>query len=288
MILIQGGKFRMGSDAGLMDEQPIHEVTISAFLIDEHEVSNAQFSEFVKATGYVTTAEIKPDPKDFPGVPAANLVPGAGVFVESKGWTYKPGASWRKPEGEGSSIQKKMDHPVVQVSWDDATAYAKWAGKRLPTEAEWEFVARYKNGDKEFLWGDNDISETKPQANIWQGEFPVKNSNADGFRTTAPIKSFPPSPAGSYDMAGNVWEWTDDWYRPDSHAQCEPTNPKGPKDSVDPEEPGVMKKVIRGGSFLCSLTGCRGYRPSARMKSSPDTGLMHLGFRCVKSLPPRN
>ena len=288
MVLIEGGKFRMGSETGLADEIPVHEVTISSFLIDQHEVTNAQFAEFVTATGYITTAERKPNPKDFPGVPVANLVPGAGVFVEGKGWTYKPGAYWRRPEGEASSIESKMDHPVVQVSWDDATAYAKWAGKRLPSEAEWEFAARYKNGDKEFIWGDNDISETKPQANIWQGEFPTKNLNSDGFRTTAPAKSFPPSPGGLYDMAGNVWEWTDDWYRPDSHAHCESSNPKGPKDSVDPDEPGVMKKVIRGGSFLCSLNGCRGYRPSARMKSSPDTGLMHLGFRCVKSLPGGN
>lgn len=286
MIRIQGGKFKMGSSGGLQDELPVHEVTITTFDIDEHEVTNREFEVFVKATGYVTTAEQKPNAADFPGVPKENLVPGAGVFTEGKGWSYAPGASWRHPEGPASSIAKKMDHPVVQVSWDDATAYAKWAGKRLPTEAEWEYAARYKNGDKEYLWGDQDISETKPEANIWQGEFPVKNVNADGFRTTAPIKSFRPSPAGLYDMAGNVWEWTDDWYRPDSHAHCDPVDPRGPKDSVDPEEPGVMKKVIRGGSFLCSLSGCRGYRPSARMKSSPDTGLMHVGFRCVKSLEP--
>ncbi len=275
----------MGSSTGLQDEQPVHEVTISSFYIDEHEVTNAQFAEFVKATGYTTTAEKEPKKEDFPGVSTENLVAGAGVFVEGKGWSYAKGANWRHPEGPESSIATKMNHPVVQVSWDDATAYAKWAGKRLPTEAEWEFAARYKNGEREFLWGDTDISETKPQANIWQGEFPAKNLNTDGFRTTAPAKSFKPSKANLYDMAGNVWEWTDDWYRPDSHAHCDPINPIGPKDSVDPDEPGVMKKVIRGGSFLCSLTSCRGYRPSARMKSSPDTGLMHLGFRCVKSIP---
>jgi formylglycine-generating enzyme len=285
MVLIEGGTFKMGSDKGLQDESPIHDVTISTFWIDQHEVTNREFQSFVDATAYKTTAEQKPNPKDFPGAPESKLVPGAGVFFEGQGWSYVAGANWRYPGGPKDTVAGKEDHPVVQVSWDDATAYAKWAGKRLPTEAEWEFAARYKNGDKEFLWGEDDISETKPQANIWQGEFPVKNLNTDGFRTTSPIKTFKPSPAGLYDMAGNVWEWTDDWYRPDTHAHCEPVNPKGPKDSDDPDEPGVMKKVIRGGSFLCSLTGCRGYRPSARMKSSPDTGLMHLGFRCVKSIP---
>lgn len=274
----------MGSERGLQDEQPVHRVRVSSFFIDQYEVTNADFAAFVKETGYETTAEQAPDPRDFPTVPKEKLVPGAGVFVAGKGWDFIPGASWKHPQGPNSSIKDKMNHPVVQVSWYDAAAYAKWAGKRLPTEAEWEYAARYRTTSDEFIWGTADISEVKPEANIWQGDFPYSNTNTDGYPTTAPVGEFDPSPSGLYDMAGNVWEWTSDWYRQDAHSMKKTTDPLGPTDSFDPEEPNVQKKVIKGGSFLCSLGGCRGYRPAARMKSSPDTGLMHVGFRCVKAV----
>lgn len=283
MLLITGGEFSMGSDIGLADEGPVHKVMISSFYIDLYEVTNADFAAFVKATRYKTTAELAPDPAEYPMVPVKKLVPGAGVFLKD-GWEFVPGACWKHPTGPESSIQDKMDHPVIQVSWDDAVAYAKWAGKRLPTEAEWEYAARYKTTGDEFMWGSQDVSETTPQANVWQGAFPAKNRNTDGYPMTAPIGRFKPAPSGLYDMSGNVWEWTSDWYRPDSHAMPKVSDPPGPSDSFDPQEPEVPKKVIKGGSFLCSLGGCRGYRSAARMKSSPDTGLMHVGFRCVRSV----
>lgn len=285
MVLIPAGKFLMGSEDGFPDELPVREVTLKPFFMDATEVTNAQFAAFVEATDYVTVAERPLDPKDFAGVPKEKLKPGAAVFFEGKGWEYVPGASWRHPEGPKSSIAGKEDHPVVQVSWEDAVAYAKWAGKRLPTEAEWEYADRAGRTDLKYSWGNSDFNEQSPQANIWQGQFPKNNEKLDGYAATAPVKRFAPNPWGLYEMGGNVWEWCADWYRPDAYVTAKNENPQGPESSEDPNEPGVPKRVMRGGSFLCAESSCVGYRPSARMKSSPDTGLFHVGFRCVKDVP---
>lgn len=280
MVWINGGSFQMGDDEGNPDEKPAHEVEVSGFYMDVHEVTNDQFAEFVKATGYKTVAERHLDPADFPGAPKELLKPGALVFSIAKGWQYVPGAQWRHPEGPDSNLEGKGDHPVVQVAWDDAMAYAKWAGKELPTEAQWEFAARAGTQSKH-IWGDALYDDEKPQANIWQGAFPKTNDNTDGFLTTSPVQSFAPNGNSLYDMAGNVWEWCADWYRPDSYEGAAKENPRGPDSSLDPNEPETPMRVVRGGSFLCAECYCRGYRPSARMKSSPDTGLIHTGFRCV-------
>jgi formylglycine-generating enzyme required for sulfatase activity len=284
MVTIKGGTFILGNDKGFPDERPERKVTVSSFWMDDSEVTNAEFAEFVSATGYVTTAEKPLNPKDFPGVDPKDLQPGAAVFTEGKGWAYIPGAYWKHPEGPGSSIRGRENHPVVQVNWDDAVAYAKWAGKRLPTEAEWEYAAKGGKEQPKFVWGDQPSSDTKPLANIWQGEFPNVNKNLDGFAGTSPVRSFAPNGYGLYDMAGNVWEWCADFYRPYAYETIEAVNPKGPKNSLDPDEPGAVKRVTRGGSFLCAENYCRGYRPTARMKTTPDTGLCHTGFRCVKDL----
>lgn len=295
MVWIPGGTFVMGSAAGLPDEAPPHEVTVAGFWMDKTEVTNEQFQKFVEATGYVTVAERKPNPNDFPGAPAEALVPGSVVFSpppEDVGlenhfawWKYVPGANWRHPEGPGSSIAGREKHPVVHVAWEDAAAYAKWAGKRLPNEAEWEHAARGGMHGQPYVWGASQPSSWKGTANIWQGRFPVENSTEDGFRATAPVGSYSTNGYGLYDMAGNVWEWCADWYRPDYYAASPRLSPKGPDSSFDPNEPGMPKRVIRGGSYLCSDVYCSGYRPSARMKSAPDTGLSHTGFRCVKDGP---
>jgi formylglycine-generating enzyme len=308
MVWIASGKFMMGATNGQSDEMPVHEVAVDGFWIDKTEVSNEQFEKFVKATSYVTVAERKPDPKDFPGVPEDKLVAGAIVFSapslddvnkmraedgleavkeiplenHSLWWRYVPGANWRHPQGPSSSISGMEKHPVVQVCWDDAVAYATWAGKRLPTEAEWEYAARGGKRE-EFIWGNEMTPGGKWHGNIWQGKFPSENTTADGFSGTAPVASFPPNGYGLYDMAGNVWEWCADWYHPEYYAQSPAKNPPGPEESYDANEPGVAKRVMRGGSFLCSDVYCTGYRPSARMKSSPDTALSHTGFRCVRN-----
>lgn len=307
MVWIPGGEFSMGSTDPLArrDEQPVHRVKVDGFWMDETEVTNAQFRKFVEATGYVTTAERKPTmeeimaqlPPGTPPPPEEVLVAGALVFVMPSAptptqnpaawWQWTPGANWRHPEGPGSTIEGKDNYPVVQVSWDDAQAYAAWAGKRLPTEAEWEFASRGGLVGQPFVWGEDPPADDKPLANIWHGDFPHENTELDGFRYAAPVKQFPPNGYGLYDMAGNVWEWCADWYRPDTYerqAKNDPAlNPKGPADSFDPNEPTVPKRVQRGGSFLCHVSYCASYRPAARMKCSPDTGLMHSGFRCVKS-----
>jgi formylglycine-generating enzyme required for sulfatase activity len=263
--------------------------------MDKTEVTNEQFEKFVKATGYVTIAERKPDAKDFPGADPQMLVPGAVVFTPPDHpvrldnpmvwWTYIPGANWRHPDGPGSDIHGKEKFPVVQVAWEDAAAYAKWAGKRLPTEAEWEHAARGGLDREPYVWGREKFPENRRMANIWDGEFPVKNTGADGWKETAPVGSFPPNGYGLSDMAGNVWEWCADWYSDDYYSHSPELNPQGPNEAHDPDEPALPKRVIRGGSYLCSDTYCRGYRPSARMKASADTGLSHTGFRCVKPGP---
>jgi formylglycine-generating enzyme required for sulfatase activity len=301
LVWIAGGTFAMGAANGAPDERPVHSVTVNGFWISRYEVTNDEFAEFVKATGYVTTAERKPDPKDFPGVPEENLVAGALVFTPPPGnvpldnaaawWRYVPGASWRHPEGPQSDLQGRGNHPVVHVSWFDAVAYAKWLSTstgiehRLPTEAEWEFAARGGLDGKEFVWGDEFQPGDKSMGNIWQGNFPAENSAADGFRGTAPVGSFPANGYGLHDMAGNVWEWCADWYRPDYYAQSPAQNPPGPESGLDPAEPGVPKRVQRGGSFLCTDVYCGAYRPGRRMKTSPDTGLSHAGFRLVRVGP---
>jgi len=296
MVWVPGGTFWMGADdPSMSDARPVHEVTVDGFWMDRTEVTNRQFARFVAATGYVTVAERKPDPKDFPGAPPENLVPGSLVFTPPAGevsfedpliwWRYVPGASWRHPEGPETTIEGKDHYPVVQVCWDDAMAYARWAGKRLPTEAEWECAARGGKVRTRYVWGDTLRPDGTWPANIWQGHFPDRNSAADGFARTAPVASFPPNGYGLFDMAGNVWEWCADWYRPGYEVSPD-HNPQGPSSSYDPHEPGVAKRVQRGGSFLCSDQYCTRYLPGARGKGSPDSGASHVGFRCALSPRP--
>jgi formylglycine-generating enzyme required for sulfatase activity len=307
MVWVRGGEFTMGtdSDLGWPDEKPAHRVRVDGFWMDEHEVTNAQFRTFVEATGYVTTAEKTPRleevmaqlPPGSPSPPEENLVPGSLVFRPPVGrvnlndvtqwWVWTPSANWRHPEGAGSSIEGKDDHPVVHVSWDDAVAYARWAGKRLPTEAEWEFAARGGLDGQPYVWGNERSTDLRPFANIWQGEFPQRNTRADGFAGTAPVRSFPPNGYGLHDMAGNVWEWCADWYERDLYRQRLgrglAVNPVGPEQSRDPARPFMPMRAQRGGSFLCNDGYCSRYRPSARHGCSPDTGMSHVGFRCVLS-----
>ncbi len=292
MVTIPGGDFTMGSNE-FEDTKPLHPVHVDAFLMDEHEVTNAEFAEFVKATSYVTVAERSLNPADFPGVPAADLVPGSAVFTPPsrpvslenplRWWTYVPGANWKHPKGPNSSY--KPSDPVIHVSYEDAAAYAQWAGKRLPTEAEWEFAARGGNTTSTVYYWGNDL---KPKgqwvANIHQGHFPDHNAQEDGFAELAPVKTYPANAYGLYDMEGNVWEWCSDFYRPDYYAQSTKDNPKGPQDSYDPQEPGAVKRVQRGGSFLCSDQYCIRYKTGSRGKGEVSSGSNNLGFRCVKSL----
>lgn len=314
MVWVPAGEFTMGWDGpeGRFDERPAHRVRVDGFWIDATEVTNAQFAAFVEATGYVTTAERevvweelkKQLPPGTPKPEASMLEPGSLVFTPpahavdtndfGAWWTWTPGASWRHPEGPGSSIEGRMDHPVVHVSWEDASAYARWAGKRLPTEAEWERAARYGHDGEKFVWGDELLADGKHMTNIWQGTFPHMNTGADGFARTAPVASFAASELGLYDMAGNVWEWTADQFRPDAYAvrvrEMEPggccSNPAGPDSTADPRNPYSRdSRVQKGGSFLCHASYCESYRPSAKMAAPPDSGMSHLGFRCVSDAP---
>jgi len=304
MVWIPGGEFTMGTDSELAwpDERPAHRVLVAGFWMDRTEVTNAQFRAFVAATGYVTTAEKPPLLEDIlrqspPGTPPPDpevLVPGSLVFRPTAGpvdlqhysqwWHWTPGASWRHPEGPGSDLAGKDDHPVVHVSWDDAVAYCRWAGKRLPTEAEWEFAARGGRDGLPYVWGDQPFAPAQPQANLWQGNFPYKNSADDGHARTAPVQSYAPNAFGLYDMAGNVWEWCADWYQRDlyrTRAGGLVVNPTGPERSSDPARPYSPQRVQRGGSFLCNDSYCSRYRPAARHGGSPDTGMSHVGFRCA-------
>jgi sulfatase modifying factor 1 len=292
MVWVPGGTFWMGADdASMSDAEPVHEVTVSGFWMDRTEVTNRQFARFVNETAYQTIAERTPDPADFPDAPPEKLVPGSIVFTPPAGrvslddplvwWRYVPGANWRHPEGSESTIEGKDNDPVVQVCWFDAVAYARWAGKRLPTEAEWELAARGGKARARFVWGDEKLPGGKWQANVWEGHFPDQNSVDDGFARIAPVASFPPNGFGLHDIAGNVWEWCADWYRP-GYETAEQTNPTGPSSSYDPAEPGVKKCVQRGGSFLCSDQYCTRYLPGARGKGAVDSAASHVGFRCVR------
>jgi len=300
MIHIPGGTFRMGSDNHYPEEAPVHRVTVDAFWIDRTPVTNREFREFVDAIGYVTFAEIPPDPKDYPGALPHMLKAGSLVFSPpdhradtrdwSQWWTFKFGANWKHPYGPGSSIDGLDDHPVVQVAYRDAEAYAKWAGKELPTEAEFEFAARGGLDGAEFAWGDELVPGGKHMANLWQGEFPHQNLGLDGYEHTSPVTAFPPNGYGVHDMIGNVWEWTTDWYSAKHEADapkpcCIPQNPRGgPMEaSYDPQLPKIRipRKVLKGGSHLCAPSYCRRYRPAARHAEPVDTSTNHVGFRCI-------
>jgi formylglycine-generating enzyme required for sulfatase activity len=314
MVWIPSAEFTMGGvgKEARRDEFPQNRVRLTGFWIDATEVTNAQFKKFVKETGYVTTAEkevsweeLKKDlPPDAAKPADADLKPGSLVFTAptvvpannvdvSQWWKWVHGADWKHPDGPDSSIDGKDDHPVVQVSFFDAQAYAKWAGKRLPTEAEWEYAARGGLETKEFVWGDEPIDHKK--CNTWQGDFPVTNLRKDGYAATNPVKAFPPNGFGLYGMAGNVWEWCADLYHPSAYedrvAACKQSSvysdPLGPSRSFDPRHPDAHEvRVQRGGSFLCNSSYCSSYRPSARMSSTPDSAACHVGFRCVKNSDP--
>jgi sulfatase modifying factor 1 len=305
MVWIPGGTAVLGDDNGPPDEQPAHSATIDGFWMDRTEVTNSAFNKFADATGYLTIAERTPKREDFKGlvadvnsIPAENLVAGSICFNPNfdrktltkdqplwplQVWSYVKGANWRRPDGPDSSIAERMQHPVVHVAWDDAVAYCRWAHKRLPSEAEWEYAARGGEPHAIYPGGNELVRNGKWLMNIWQGEFPETHKVEDGYRTTAPVASFPPNGYGLYDMAGNVWEWCHDFYRPDYYRFAPLSNPPGPSDSFDPLEPDSPKRVQRGGSFMCSDNYCRGYRVSARMKQAADSGTYHAGFRCVRS-----
>ena len=301
MIFVKGGTFRMGSDKHYPEEAPAHNVTVGSFFIDPTPVTNAQFRKFVEATGHVTFAEIPPDPKDYPGALPHMLKAGSLVFTPPQGavdlrnwsqwWNFTFGANWRRPYGPGSSINGLDDHPVVHVAFTDAEAFAKWAGKELPTEAEWEYAARGGLDGAEFAWGDELIPNGKYMANTWQGNFPHENLKLDGYERTSPVKTYPPNGYGVFDMIGNVWEWTTDWYSTKHTADapkacCIPENPRGGAEdqSYDPCQPKIKipRKVIKGGSHLCAPNYCRRYRPAARHAEAIDTSTSHVSFRCIK------
>lgn len=308
MVVIPGGEFIMGTDDlnSYEHERPAHTVSVKSFWMDVGEVTNREYDEFVKATGYVTVAERIPTWEELsqqlpPGTPKPHdsvLVAGSLVFVPpaepvmlndySQWWQWRKGVSWRHPGGPGTTLEGKWEHPVVHIAYEDALAYAKWKGKRLPTEAEWEFAARGGQAPAEFNWENEIQSRGKFVANTFQGSFPNSNMKEDGFEATAPVKSFPPNAYGLYDMIGNVWEWTSDWYDANYFRTLAKTriteNPQGPGKSFDPREPFTTKRVTKGGSFLCASNYCVNYRPTARQATSVDSGQSHIGFRCVMDI----
>jgi len=309
MVWIPGGEFSMGckdprslphgGHEAMDDGRPIHRVYVDSFWMDKTDVTNEEFEKFVKATGYVTVAERKPRPEDFPGVERARLVPGSVVFTPpthtvslddySQWWSYVPGANWRHPLGPKSNLRGKAKYPVVQIAYVDAAAYAKWRGKRLPTEAEWEFAARGGLTGKPYAWGDELHPQGKWMVNTHQGNFPNHDGADDGYAGIAPVAQFPANGYGLYDITGNVWQWTNDWYRADYYAQLASQgktahNPQGPDRPLDPEEPGVLKRVQRGGSFLCTEQYCSRYIVGTRGKGEINSATNHIGFRCVRDV----
>jgi formylglycine-generating enzyme len=307
MVWVPGGEFSMGAadprhlphggPDSMADARPVHRVYVDPFWMDRTEVTNEQFARFVRATGYVTVAERKPRPEDYPGALPENLVPGSVVFTPPRRrvslddhyqwWSYVRGASWRHPRGPDSNLSGKGTHPVVHIAYEDAEAYARWAGKRLPTEAEWEFAARGGIAGRTYAWGDDLRPGEAWMANTHQGRFPLEDTGADGYRGTGPVGRFPAEGYGLLDLSGNVWEWVSDWYRPDYYAQLAATgvalNPSGPDTPFDPAEPGQKKRVQRGGSYLCTEQYCTRYMVGARGRGEPTSGSDHLGFRCVAS-----
>jgi formylglycine-generating enzyme required for sulfatase activity len=302
MVWVPGGEFAMGSEQFYPEEAPVRRVAVDGFWMDEHVVTNDDFARFVDDTGYVTVAERPLDAADYPGADPALLAPGSVVFRRSAGpvdlrdnrlwWEYVLGACWRRPEGVSSDLAGRGRYPVVHVSWEDVDSYARWAGKQLPTEAEWEFAARGGLDSAVFAWGDDHFPGGKAMANTWQGEFPWQNLLIDGYEGTSPVGSFPPNGYGLLDITGNVWEWTCDYYTTNSapqHACCVPSNPRvaSPDASYAPAgEPGsnLARMVIKGGSHLCAPNYCLRYRPAARQPQMVDTGTAHLGFRCITRL----
>jgi formylglycine-generating enzyme len=306
MRLIRGREFLMGCEAGYPDEAPARRVTVGDFWIDETPITNAQFAEFIAATGYRTLAETAPDPRDYPGMLPEMAKPASAVFVRparrmepahpSQWWQYVFAADWRHPQGPASGVADRMDHPVVHVAYADAEAYARWAGKSLPTEAEWEFAARGGLEGAMYAWGDELAPRGRMLANYWQGEFPWQNTLADGYEGTSPVRAYPPNGFGLYDMIGNVWEWTVDWYgaqrRPASAPCC--AGPAGcavsEQESYDPATPNLRigRKVLKGGSFLCAANYCQRYRPAAKFPQPVESPTSHLGFRCIIREPRAN
>ena len=300
MARIPGSAFRMGSDDFYPEERPVHRVRIDSFRMDRHPVTNAGFSRFVEKTGYLTVAERTPDPGDYPGVDPELLVPGSLVFRKPRRrvslnnvhawWQYVPGACWKHPEGPGSTVNGRSDHPVVHIAYEDAEAYARWMDKELPTEAEWEFAARGGLDGAVYVWGDEFAPGGEIQANTWQGSFPWQNLRTDGYEGTSPVGAFPANGYGLFDMAGNVWEWTSDFYRP-NHPEnadkpcCIPHNPEttaaGPDYLPDQSEGQIPRRVLKGGSHLCAPNYCLRYRPAARQGEAVDTSASHIGFRCI-------
>ncbi|HEX4772371.1 MAG TPA: formylglycine-generating enzyme family protein [Bryobacteraceae bacterium] len=301
MAWIPGGTFRMGSENFYREEGPVREVTVDSFWMDLYEVTNDDFAHFVAETSYVTLAERPPKAEDFPGAPAENLVPGSMVFQPRTGpvdlrnyanwWAWVPGANWRHPNGPESSLHGLGRHPVVHLAYEDVEAYARWAGKDLPTEAEWEFASRGGLDGATFPWGNEEFPDNKAMTNSWQGEFPWQNLLTDGYEGTSPVGSFPPNGYGLFDMAGNVWEWTDDWYEPRGSDPATKSccmgslNPRivSPEKSYDPRQPQfrIPRRVVKGGSHLCAPNYCFRYRPAARQPQMIDTSMCHIGFRCI-------